>query len=112
MYDRFLQMLGLAERAHAVRSGALACEQAIRKGHAKLIVLAEDASPDVKHAFLARAQDSGIKIVTVPSRVVLGNAIGKSPRAALVVTDAGLGQRLWDMSQETGGGISVEDQSF
>lgn len=102
-----MHMLGLAKRAHAVRSGAVACEQAIEKGQAKLIVLAEDAADEVKLAYTARARSRGIKIVAVPSKTALGNAIGKSPRAALIVTDAGFAQRLWSMSQETGGGISV-----
>lgn len=107
MCERFLHMLGLAERARAVRSGAVACEQAINRGQARLIVLAEDASPDVKLALLAKAQSRGIKIVVMPSKALLGNAVGKSPRAVLVVTDPGFGQRLWSMSQESGGGVSV-----
>lgn len=107
MCERFMHMLGLAERAHAVRSGALACEQAMRKGQARLIVLAEDAADEVKLAFATRAHSRGIKIITVPSKTELGNAIGKSPRAALIITEAGFAQRLWSMSQETGGGISV-----
>ncbi len=112
MSERFLRMLGLAERAHAVKSGAFACEQAIRKGQARLIVLAEDASVDVKSAFLAKAQSRGIKIIAMSSKAILGSAIGKSPRAALVVTDSRFGQSLWAISQETGGGESVQDQSF
>jgi ribosomal protein L7Ae-like RNA K-turn-binding protein len=90
-----------------VRSGAPACEKALEKGQAKLIVLADDARDEVKLAFGTRAHSKGIKIVTVPSKTALGNAIGKSPRAVLIVTDRGLAQKLWSISQETGGGISV-----
>jgi len=105
--EPFLQMLGLAQRAGGLRSGASGCEQALMTGQASLIVVAVDAADEVRDKLQAVAQRKGIHLVTVFSKSALGAALGKSPRAAIVITDPRFAARLWSMSQEIGGGIGV-----
>lgn len=104
MYERFLQMLGLAQRAGAITSGAVGCEQALRKGKASLIIVATDAVADVHKEYGFVSEHKGIPLVTISSKAELGNAIGKSSRVAIIVTDPNFGRRLWELSQDIGGG--------
>jgi len=95
--DRFLGLLGLAQRAGAVSSGSVACEQSLKKGKAKLIIVADDAALEVKNEYAFLAGKAGISFLTVPSKFALGAAIGKSQRVAVVVTDDGFARRLQEL---------------
>ena len=72
------RLLGLARRAGAVAPGTDATRRAIRRGEARLVLMAGDAS---------RVQLDKI-------RATLGAAIGKAPVAAVAVTDESLATRL------------------
>jgi ribosomal protein L7Ae-like RNA K-turn-binding protein len=69
--DPVLQLLGLAARAGAVASGTGQVRDGVRAGRVRFAVVAEDLSP-----------------------VELGRASGRSPLAAVGVTDRGLADRL------------------
>ena len=96
--DKFLQMLGIANRAGAVVSGSLSCEKTLKHGRAKLLILADDAADEVAEGLTHLAVRMEVRVLRYKSRNSLGVAIGKSHRAAIIVTDEGLAKRLYELS--------------
>lgn len=106
MQDKFLQLLGLAQRAGAVTSGTMACLRALHKGKVKLLIVAVDTELKVAAEYRQVAEKNSIPLITISSQAELGNAIGKSRRAAVVIADPNFGRRLWELSLNNGGGPS------
>lgn len=105
MNEKFYGMLGLAQRARKVSSGTVQCEQALKKGTAALIVVADDAANEVREEYQFLSRKHNIPLLSVPTKAMLGGAIGKSPRVAVVVTDPNLSRRLQELwRREDGGG--------
>lgn len=99
--NRAMGMLGLCARAGKIQSGEQACELALRRGTARLVLLDGAASQNTFKAFQnACAHDS------IPIRLTdadaLGEAIGKPGRMIAVVTDGKLAEKLADMLPEPG----------
>jgi len=78
-------MLGLCQRAGKLASGDLAAEQALKKGKADLLILAEDASERTREKFARLAARSGVPCYLAGTRDELGSALGKAHRAAVAV---------------------------
>jgi len=87
-------LLGLAQRAGKVQSGDAAAEAVIKKGKVKLVLLAVDASDRTKEHFTNLCRFKKIRWIESGEKERLGNALGKSPRSIVVVTDEGFARRL------------------
>lgn len=85
--------LGIAQRAGKIAAGDMASREALKKGKAYLLVLAADASPQVKQELLALAEDE-IPVLEWPDKLDLGRIVGKSRRGALAVLDQGLAKAI------------------
>lgn len=94
MQDKVLSLLGLAERAGRVRSGGFESEEAVKKGRARLIILAEDASENTCRNFADMGAYHRVPVVRYGTKEALGHCIGKAERSCLAVTDAGFAARL------------------
>ncbi len=88
------QSLGLAVKAGQAASGAFACEEAVKKKKAFLIILAQDASAATKKKFSNMAGYYGVPIVEFGSMSELGKAMGKDERAVAAVTGTGFAQMI------------------
>jgi predicted RNA-binding protein YlxR (DUF448 family)/ribosomal protein L7Ae-like RNA K-turn-binding protein len=86
--------IGLAMKKGAVASGSDACESAARDGQASLIILASDASANIKHRFVRIAASHGIDCIEIGEKAELGRHIGKSERSALAILDRRLAQSI------------------
>jgi ribosomal protein L7Ae-like RNA K-turn-binding protein len=84
-----LALLGLAQRAGAVAAGTDATRDAVRKGKARLVVLAEDGSEVQRAKVLPLLLERGVPHGTLGSMVEVGGALGRGPVAALAVTERG-----------------------
>ena len=97
--NRALGMLGLSARAGKLQSGEQACELAIRRGQALLILIDGAASQATKKSF-----ENACAYHSIPIRLTdadaLGQAIGKPGRRVAVITDGKLAQKLADMLPE------------
>lgn len=80
-------LIGFAARAGKVISGDTATRGKFRKGAIFLIVLAEDASAEIVDYYIFKAKELQIPIVCSGTKLDLGLAIGKSPRAVLGIVD-------------------------
>ena len=92
--DRTLSMLGIAMKAGKVAGGETACENAIKNGTARLVVLAEDASDNTRKHFSDMCAYREIPVVTYSDKASLGRAIGRDLRSNLAITDEGLAEAI------------------
>lgn len=88
--DPVLQLLGLAQRAGAIKSGEFMTENTIKAGKSFLCVVAEDASDNTKKQFNDMCNHYKVPFVIYSTKENLGHAIGKEFRASLCVTNEDL----------------------
>jgi ribosomal protein L7Ae-like RNA K-turn-binding protein len=90
-----LSLLGLAMRAGKAITGEDEIEKAVRKGRAKIILVANDASIATKKRYMDLSRHYEISCAELQaSKEELGSAIGKDYRAAVAVSDAGFSKAL------------------
>ncbi len=92
--NKVLSLLGLATRGNNLVSGEFQTENAVKKGHAMLVIVAEDASANTKKFFTDKGSYYGVPIYQYGTKEILGGAIGKELRSSLAVCDAGLAQAV------------------
>ncbi|MGT2910361.1 YlxQ-related RNA-binding protein [Streptococcus cameli] len=91
--QKILQLLGLAQRANCLVSGEEFVVEAIRKGQAKLVFLANDAAHNLSKKVSDKSQSYQVDVVTAFSTLELSTAVGKS-RKAIALTDAGFTKKM------------------
>ena len=91
--NRALSMLGLCARAGKLLSGEKAVVNAVRTGAAYLVLLDEAASANAEKAIADACSYYEIPLLRTEANA-LGDAIGKSGRMAVAVTDAGFAQSI------------------
>lgn len=84
--------LGFAMRSGNLLAGDFACENAVKKGKAKLVVLDETASANTKERYGALCERAGIPCVLMQG---MGEAVGKPGRMIAAVTDASFAQMVY-----------------
>ncbi|PKM79883.1 MAG: 50S ribosomal protein L7ae [Firmicutes bacterium HGW-Firmicutes-14] len=97
MIQKGYDLLGLAQKAGQVKSGEAAAEEAINKGKAKLVLVAEDASLRTRDRFISLAKYKKIPWLEIGEKLRLGIAIGKSPRSVVTVTEKNFAKRLFEL---------------
>lgn len=88
--DPVLQLLGLAQRAGAVKSGEFMTENTIKDGKSFLCIVASDASDNTKKQFEDMCKYFKVPYIAYGTKESLGHAIGKEFRASLCVTNENL----------------------
>ena len=81
--------LGLAQKAGRLTSGDLGVKEALSAGKVRLLLIADDVAPRTEKELKFLAEKASVPVVTCMSRAALGRCIGKAPRAAVAVLDAG-----------------------
>lgn len=92
--QRIENLLGMAQRARKVVSGAFAVEQAVKEGTAKLVILAGDAEENSAKTFRELADKYNIPWVTVLQKASMGACMGKEYRAVAALLDDGFSKSL------------------
>ena len=101
--EKILRFIGLAARAGQAVSGSGACEENLRSGKARLLIVAKDISRNSMDKILDWASAGNKKTgnelpcFSFSTTEELGYAIGKSNRAAIVITDEGFARKLEEM---------------
>ncbi|MDI9567437.1 MAG: ribosomal L7Ae/L30e/S12e/Gadd45 family protein [Bacillota bacterium] len=115
---RGLSLLGFAQRAGKVVSGQVACERAIKKRKARLVLIAIDATANTRDDFVGLCCRYAIPYRTWGLKEELGKAIGKPARAVVALLDRHFAtqlQGLIDFLNKSGGGAGgrfVEVNAF
>jgi ribosomal protein L7Ae-like RNA K-turn-binding protein len=87
--NNLMTVLGFAQKAGKIASGETATVQAITRKKASLVLVALDASADTTVKFVELCLKNKIPAVKAGSKLELGNAIGRSPRACIAILDHG-----------------------
>jgi len=86
--------LGIAQKAGRIAAGDNNVREALKKKKVKLLVLAQDASGQIKEELTLLANEQGIGIIYWPSKLDLGLVVGKSRRGAVGVLDLGFARAI------------------
>ena len=92
--NKIFSLLGIAMRGHNLVSGEMQTLDAIRKGSAMLVIIAEDASDNTGKLFHDKCSYYGVPVFRYGKKEELGRAIGKDLRSSLGVCDAGLADAI------------------
>ena len=85
--SQVLFALGMAQKAGKIASGDVAVKTALKKGKARLLLIAEDTSENSKKELINLASQMGVKVVEGLNKLNIGWAIGKAKRSSIVVLD-------------------------
>lgn len=92
--DKVLGLIGLAKRAGRLCGGGELCEDAVRRGSSKLIIIANDISDNSRKAITDCCRHYGVKYTVYATKSELGAAVGSDIRAVLSINDAGLADAI------------------
>jgi ribosomal protein L7Ae-like RNA K-turn-binding protein len=84
---RLLDLLGLAARARKLVTGPAGVRQGVREGKVMLVLVAADVAAAQLAKLVPLLDARGVPHHTLATREVLGNAVGRSPVAAVGLTD-------------------------
>lgn len=98
--NKVFSLLGIAMRGHNLVSGELQTLEAIKKGSAMLIIIAEDASENTRKLFTDKCSFYGVPVYSYGTKESLGKAIGKDLRSSLGVCEAGLAKSIVKQLEE------------
>lgn len=88
--NKVFSLLGIAMRGRNLVSGEYQTLEAVKKGSAMLVVVAEDASDNTKKLFSDKCSFYKVPLIRYGTKESLGRAIGKDFRSSVCVCDAGL----------------------
>lgn len=89
-----MNILGLAQRAGKVVSGDFRVKDIIRKGKAKLLIVAEDSSERTLQELVSLCKYYNVPVIQWGSKQDLGAAIGKSIRVSVVVLEEQMSTKI------------------
>ena len=92
--NKVFSLLGIAMRGHNLVSGEFQTLEAIKKGSAMLVIIAEDASDNTKKLFADKCLFYEVPVYNYGTKEDLGRAIGKDLRSSVGVCDAGLADAI------------------
>ena len=92
--NKVFSLLGIAMRGHNLVSGELQTLEAIKKGSAMLVIIAEDASDNTRKLFTDKCSYYEVPVYGYGTKEGLGRAIGKDLRSSVGVCDAGLADAI------------------
>ncbi len=90
---KLLNMIGLAKRAGKVETGTNFTIKAISDKQARLVILANDASDNLKKKVTDKATFYDATVISPISTVELSFAIGRQ-RTVIAITDAGFAEAI------------------
>jgi ribosomal protein L7Ae-like RNA K-turn-binding protein len=92
--NKWMSLLGLANRARKIISGEELSVKEIRNGKAKLVLLSADASANTTKKITDKCKSYEVPYKLVEDRHLLGQAIGKEARVVVAVLDDGFAKKL------------------
>ena len=96
---RLLSLLGLARRANRLSLGSDPAEEALRKGQARLVLLAEDLSQHTAGGVRFAAEEAGVDVLTAACTMdEISMALGKRT-GVVAVNDAGFAKKLHELCE-------------
>lgn len=98
--DKLLNFLGLCRRAGKLTTGNDAVVETVVKGESKLVIVADDVSPNTEKKLLKICDTNKVKLIKIKrSKDELSLAIGRFAAVASV-TDSGFAQNVEKLTQQ------------
>jgi ribosomal protein L7Ae-like RNA K-turn-binding protein len=94
MDHKFFNNLGMAMRAGKVITGEESVIDSVRKGEAKLVIVAEDAAVNTCKKVSDKCKSFAVPVIQFGSRERLGASIGKESRVLVAISDRGFAKML------------------
>lgn len=88
------RLLGLARRSGQLSFGSQAAEQAVKRGKAFLIWIAEDTGPNTSEKIQRLARQAGLPLIRRGGRAELGRRCGKEEAVVMAVTEKNLARGI------------------
>lgn len=98
--DKIYSFLGLATRAGKIVSGDDSTLLELKRGNVKLVIVADDASDNTKKLFKDKSSYRNVPFAYFSSKLQLGYAIGKAPRAVLGVKDENFSNKILELMEK------------
>jgi len=83
-------MIGFAQKAGKISSGASAARTSILRRKACLLIMSNDISDNSKESLVKSCEKKKIPWITVGSKYELGTCVGKAYRVAVSINDSGM----------------------
>ncbi|WP_139488944.1 YlxQ family RNA-binding protein [Brevibacillus dissolubilis] len=97
MNPKVSNLLGLAMRARKIVTGEGLVVDAVRKGQAKIVLLATDASANTAKKVTDKCQHYQVPCYALLTRYELGQAIGKEARVSIAITDGNFAKNIQEL---------------
>ena len=92
--QKWISLVGLANRAGKIISGEELSVKEIRNGKAKLVLLSADASANTTKKITDKCKSYQVPVKIVGNREILGHAIGKDARVVISILDSGFAKKM------------------
>lgn len=94
MKKNYFNILGFAQKAGKVSSGASAAKSSILRRRASLLIISNDIAENTKQSLLNSCQKQNIPWVVMGNKYEIGACIGKAYRVAVTINDPGMAESL------------------
>lgn len=98
--NKIFSLLGIAMRGRNLVSGEYQTLEAVKKGSAMLIIVAEDASDNTKKLFSDKCSFYKVPIFRYGTKENLGRAVGKDMRSSVGICNEGLAEAIIKLIEE------------
>ncbi|MCK4258679.1 MAG: ribosomal L7Ae/L30e/S12e/Gadd45 family protein [Halanaerobiales bacterium] len=90
-------LIGLAQRAGKISSGATQVQNDVKRGKALLLLVASDASANTLKEYRSKSEFYRVPLFIWGDKDSIGHAIGKPMRSAIAVLDHGFADRIKEL---------------
>lgn len=89
-------MIGFAQKAGKVSSGASAARTSLLRRKANLLIMSNDISDNSKESLVKSCEKKNVPWIIVGSKYELGTCVGKAYRVAVSINDPGMATAIID----------------
>lgn len=100
MIDKFIQFLGLVKKSGNIIEGYNKCEEGIKFGKIKLLIITNDCSDNTKSKFTSLCNKNNICVINDYSKNELGEILGREEISIVGITNPGMGKKLIEIWTE------------
>ena len=105
--NKIYNLIGLAQRAGKISSGTDIVSRNLSSGRGILLIVAADASTEVKKKLLYICEKRKITSIILGDKITLGQCIGKGQRVALTINDRGFAQAIIKEVRQSNDGLDI-----
>lgn len=98
--NNFLQFLGIVKKSHNAIEGYNKCEEALKLGNIKLLIITCDCSLNTKKKFSKYCDNKHIPLIECFDSEVLGRVLGKEKISIVGISDIDMSKKLEELWQE------------